>query len=170
LIFFRRAVRANGFKHILNRDGVAFVLAWRDGPTVKNQAPEYSSRGQGHGGRLEWFLSQPTRTISPSRRLAARDKLIESAITSRLISEARIPSVPIVMPSEMETVLNSRGVPPAARMPSRNVNRKLAKMVIARPDFNPGVGDANQRLGEVFILQAGGAQQWRERGRDAGHR
>jgi hypothetical protein len=44
---------------------------------------------------------------------------IESAITSRLISEARIPSVPMVMPSEMETVLNSSGVPPAARIPSR---------------------------------------------------
>jgi len=38
------------------------------------------------------------------------------------------------------------------------VNRKLAKMVIARPDFNPGVGDANQRLGESSSLQAGGAQ------------
>ncbi len=39
-------------------------------------------------------------------------------MTSRLTSEARIPSVPIVMPSEIETVLNSIGVPPAARMPA----------------------------------------------------
>ena len=29
-----------------------------------------------------------------------------------------MPSVPIVTPSDMEIVLNSMGVPPAARMPS----------------------------------------------------
>ena len=29
-----------------------------------------------------------------------------------------MPGVPIVMPSEIATVLNSIGVPPAARMPS----------------------------------------------------
>src|SRR6187200_1908036 len=43
---------------------------------------------------------------------------IESAITSRLTSEAFIPWVPIVTPSETATVLNSIGVPPAARTPS----------------------------------------------------
>ncbi len=39
-------------------------------------------------------------------------------MTSRLMSEAFMPSAPIVMPSLIETVLNSKGVPPAARMPS----------------------------------------------------
>src|SRR5215469_7504668 len=43
---------------------------------------------------------------------------MESAITSRLISEAFMPSVPIVSPSLMAIVLNSMGVPPAARTPS----------------------------------------------------
>ena len=43
---------------------------------------------------------------------------IESAITSRLTSEVFMPCVPIVMPSEMATVLNSIGVAPAARTPS----------------------------------------------------
>ena len=42
---------------------------------------------------------------------------IESAITSRLTSEPRMPSTPIVTPSETEIVLNSIGVPPASRMP-----------------------------------------------------
>jgi hypothetical protein len=63
-------------------------------------------------------LSQPTSTTRPSKPLPRVTSSIESAITSRLTSEARIPSVPIVMPSEIETVLNSIGVPPAARMPS----------------------------------------------------
>ena len=43
---------------------------------------------------------------------------IESAITSRLTREVFIPSVPIVIPSEIAIELNSIGVPPAARTPS----------------------------------------------------
>ena len=43
---------------------------------------------------------------------------IESAMTSRLTSDAFMPSVPIDTPSLTETVLNSIGVPPAARIPS----------------------------------------------------
>ena len=39
-------------------------------------------------------------------------------MTSRLTSDAFIPSVPIETPSLTETVLNSIGVPPAARMPA----------------------------------------------------
>ena len=39
-------------------------------------------------------------------------------MTSRLTSEAFMPSVPIVMPSETAIVLYSMGVPPAARTPS----------------------------------------------------
>ena len=42
---------------------------------------------------------------------------IESAITSRLTREVFMPSVPMVMPSETTTVLNSSGVPPASRTP-----------------------------------------------------
>jgi len=34
---------------------------------------------------------------------------MESAITSRLTNEVRIPSVPMVMPSEMETVIEFKG-------------------------------------------------------------
>ena len=39
-------------------------------------------------------------------------------MTSRLISEAFIPSVPMAMPSETAIVLYSMGVPPAARIPA----------------------------------------------------
>ena len=63
-------------------------------------------------------MSQPTRTTRPSNRLPRATSSIESAITSRLTSEAFMPAVPIVIPSEIETVLNSRGVPPASRMPA----------------------------------------------------
>ena len=63
-------------------------------------------------------LSQPTRTTSASNRLPRATSSIESAITSRLTSDVRIPAEPIVMPSEIETVLNSIGVPPPARIPA----------------------------------------------------
>src|SRR3954470_24606891 len=62
-------------------------------------------------------LSQPTRQTSPSSRWPSATSSIESAITSRETSDARIPSVPIETPSETEIVLNSIGVPPASRMP-----------------------------------------------------
>src|SRR4051794_30322289 len=62
-------------------------------------------------------LSQPTMQTSPSKRWPAQTSSIESAITSREISDARIPSVPIETPSETEIVLNSIGVPPASRIP-----------------------------------------------------
>ena len=39
-------------------------------------------------------------------------------MVSRLTSEAFMPSVPIAIPSVTEIVLNSIGVPPAARIPS----------------------------------------------------
>ena len=42
---------------------------------------------------------------------------IESAMISRLTSDVFMPSVPMVMPSLIAIVLNSIGVPPAARTP-----------------------------------------------------
>ena len=63
-------------------------------------------------------LSQPEMTTSASKRCAEATSSIESAISSRDTSEARIPAVPIVMPSEIAIVLSSIGVPPAARTPS----------------------------------------------------
>ncbi len=63
-------------------------------------------------------LSQPTRQTTPSRRWPRTTSSIESATTSRLTRLAFIPSVPIDTPSLTEIVLNSIGVPPAARIPS----------------------------------------------------
>src|SRR4051812_49967540 len=70
-------------------------------------------------------LSQPTRHTSPSNRCPRATSSIESAMTSRLMRLAFMPSVPIDTPSLTATVLNSIGVPPAARMPSfTNVARR----------------------------------------------
>ncbi len=63
-------------------------------------------------------LSQAIRQTRPSNRWPRATSSIESAIVSRETSEARMPVVPIETPSETAIVLNSIGVPPAARMPS----------------------------------------------------
>ena len=63
-------------------------------------------------------LSHPLTATTASNMWASHTSSIESAITSRLASEAFIPSVPIVIPSEIAIVFSSIGVPPAARMPS----------------------------------------------------
>src|SRR5436189_135460 len=66
-------------------------------------------------GRL---LSQPAKVTIPSNRSACIIVSIESAMTSRLTSEARMPSWPIEMPSLTAIVTNSMGKPSAARTPS----------------------------------------------------
>src|SRR5947209_11425763 len=63
-------------------------------------------------------LSQPASRTEPSSRSANITVSTESAITSRLTREARMPSWPMEMPSETEIVPNSSGKPPAARTPS----------------------------------------------------
>ena len=69
-----------------------------------------------------------------------------------------MPSVPIVMPSEMAIVLNSIGVPPAARTPSFTVVGERAQVQVARHRLGPRVGDADERLLEVGVGEAGGLE------------
>src|SRR5689334_22760522 len=64
-----------------------------------------------------FVLSQATRHTSPSNMCPRHTSSIESAITSREIRLVRMPSVPMVTPSEIAIVLNSIGVPPASRTP-----------------------------------------------------
>src|SRR3954469_6661039 len=63
-------------------------------------------------------LSQPLSAMTASKRWPRATSSIESAMTSRETSDVFIPDVPIVMTSEIATVLSSIGVAPAARMPS----------------------------------------------------
>ena len=62
-----------------------------------------------------------------------------------------MPSVPIVTPSLMAIVLNSIGVPPAARTPSFTLIGELAQVVVARHRLDPGVGDADDGLLQILV-------------------
>jgi hypothetical protein len=61
------------------------------------------------------FLSQPPITTTPSIHWPLTAVSMQSAMTSREMSEYFIPSVPIDMPSEMVGVPNTCGLPPASR-------------------------------------------------------
>ena len=62
-------------------------------------------------------LSHPAKLTKASRRSACITASTESAMISRLTSDARIPSWPIEIPSDTAMVLNSMGKPPASRTP-----------------------------------------------------
>ena len=79
-------------------------------------------------------------------------------MTSRLMREAFMPSVPMEMPSETAIVLYSIGVPPAARMPALTRSDKRRRWIVARHHLDPGVGDAHERPFEVCIGEADGLQ------------
>ena len=53
---------------------------------------------------------------------------MESATISRLTRDPFMPSVPIVMPSLTAMVLNSIGVPPAARTPSLTLTARSRRL------------------------------------------
>ena len=100
-------------------------------------------------------LSQPQSAITRVKAVAARDQL--DRVGNHLAADeagAACRRLPIVMPSEMETVLNSIGVPPAWRMPSLTCSASVAEVVVARADLNPCVGHADDRLAERRVVEA----------------
>ena len=70
------------------------------------------------------------------------------------MSEVFIPSVPIVTPSLMAIVLNSIGVPPAARMPALTNSASRRWLRLHGIVSIQVVADADQRLGQVLVREA----------------
>ena len=65
-----------------------------------------------------------------------------------------MPSVPIDTPSLTAIVLNSIGVPPAARMPVLDELGQAPLVVVAGHRLDPRRRDADDRLGEVLVGEA----------------
>src|SRR6185295_11061560 len=76
------------------------------------------------------LLSHPEIPTSASYMCALIIISIESAITSRLTSEAFIPSCPIAIPSETETAVNSLGVQPESLTPDFECCAKSPKWML----------------------------------------
>src|SRR5215218_8118400 len=75
-------------------------------------------------------LSQPAMATRPSIRSACITSSTESAITSRLTSDARMPSWPMAMASETAMVLNSSGTAPASRTPDLAASASLSRWML----------------------------------------
>ena len=99
-------------------------------------------------------LSQPTRHTIPSNRWPRATSSIESAMTSRLISEAFMPSVPIDTPSRHRDRVELH------RRPARRADARLhglrqpALVEVAGHRLDPRRRDAHDRLGEVVVGEA----------------
>ena len=78
-----------------------------------------------------------------------------------------MPSVPIVTPSETAIVLNSIGVPPAARMPSFTHSASRRWLRLQGMVSIHEVRHADDRLGEVVVREAHGLEH-RPRARPIG--
>ena len=83
---------------------------------------------------------------------------IESAITSRETREYFIPSVPIEMPSLTVMVPKICGMAPAARTAASARWARTSSPGVARRDGAVAVGDADDRLAEIVVAEADGAQ------------
>ena len=83
---------------------------------------------------------------------------------SRDTSDARIPSVPIEMPSETAIVTNSKGTPPASRTATFVRLARSVERQVAWRDLVPARRDPDLGLDHVVVCQAHGAQHRPRRG------
>ena len=83
---------------------------------------------------------------------------IESQMTSRLTSEARIPSWPIEMPSETAIVTNSIGIAAGSADAFFAALGEPVERHVARRDLVPRRRDPDLRLVPVLVGHADGAQ------------
>ena len=79
-------------------------------------------------------------------------------MTSRLTSDDFIPSVPIDTPSLTAIVLNSIGVPPAARMPALTNSARWRWLRLQGIVSIQVVPDADERLGEILVREPDGLE------------
>ena len=103
-------------------------------------------------------LSQPARPTKASKRSACIIASTESAMISRLTSEACIPSWPIEMPSETAMETNSKGKPPGCTHPVLGALGEPGERQVARRHLVPGRGDPDLRLVEVAVGHPDGTE------------
>ena len=110
------------------------------------------------------ILSQLGMQIMPSKQWASIMVSTQSAISSRLGSEYFMPAWPMAMPSSTPIVLNTNGTPPAARTHSLTKLPDLVQVDVAGNDVDVAVADGDERLVQVALADARGAEQAAVRG------
>ncbi len=78
---------------------------------------------------------------------------------SRLGSEYFMPAWPMAMPSSTPMVLKTNGTPPACADALLDELADLVEMDVAGDDVDVAVADGDERLAEIVVGHAGGAEQ-----------
>ncbi len=112
-----RAARTDRFEHRHDVERLAVAVARQDRAAVHEHRRHVDASATPSTCRAS-DLSHPAKVTNASSRSACITVSTESAMTSRLTSDACMPSWPIEMPSLTAMVVNSIGKPPAARTPT----------------------------------------------------
>ncbi len=123
---------ADRLEHRRDVERLAVEVPRHDRTVVDEHARQVEAVRSPSSSPASTCRSRPVAT-SPSSRSPCITHSTESAMISRLTSEARMPSCPIEMPSDTVIVPNSSATPPARRTPS------LAAAVSRRIDMLHGV-------------------------------
>ena len=105
------------------------------------------------------ILSQLGMQIMPSKQWASIIVSTQSAIISRLGSEYFMPAWPMAMPSSTPMVLKTNGTPPACADALLDELADLVQVDVAGNDVDVAVADGDERLAEIVVPHAGGAEQ-----------
>ena len=143
-------VRADRLEHVLDRDVAPVVVPGQDRAAVEEDRRQVEPARSPSACRAGSCRSRRSSTM-PSNRSACITSSTESAMTSRLISDAFMPSWPIAMPSETAIVVNSIGHRAALAHALLRERGELAEVVVAGRDLVPARGHADLRLAEVLL-------------------
>ena len=149
-------MRANRLVNILNRDRVAFKLPRRDGATVQNKSGNIQPR-QRHDSRGDGLVASD-QNHERVKQIAARDQF--NRIRDDFAADQRSTHA---LGAHGDAVGDGNGVEfkrcAACRAnPGLDVFCQFAQVIVAGPDFDPGVGHADERFLEIVIFEAAGAQ------------
>jgi hypothetical protein len=147
---------ADGFVNILDGDGMTFKFARGDRAAIENEArniqPCESHDAGGDGLVASNQNNQSVEHISPSDQLDGVGD--DFAADQRGTHTFRAHGDAVGDRNGIEFKWSAAGGANAVL----NVHGKLAEVKVAGAYLNPGICNANERLGEVVIPQAAGAQ------------
>ena len=143
-------MRADGFVNVLNGDRVAFKFAGSDGAAVENESGNIQARQRHHAAGNRFVAADENDQCI--EKISASDKFYRVGNDFAADQRSFHP-----FGAHGDAVRNGNGIEFEWRAAGfadavLYVLSEFAQVIVAGADFNPGVGDANQRLGKVFIL------------------
>jgi len=143
---------ADRFVNVLNGDGMTFKVAGSDGTTIENESGNIQARERHDSARN--CLIAADKNHERIEKISASDKFYrigdDFAADERSFHPFGTHGDAVGNGNSVELERCAASFADAVF----HVLREFAEVIIAGPDFDPGVGDADERLGEVFVLEA----------------